>query len=256
MSGFKNFALCTILAALTVCTPVVAGAQQAERVPYDRALMAKLPSTNDEIGIAFLKMAGNFPEFTKVVAESATFKNMNTLAQQDYQAKMAGKLQSSYVAFSPTKSDIIIRLKVNALFKKFANGEGQLKIRTFKTDPVYFPFYFANYPIALIIKDMENFRDIRLSKEDTAIVYSRMALSGDVTMLLQLYAVAANDTKPMVLDNIPQYPLLTEIGYIGLLNSQAEQVWAWRNEKLGGKRITGGDSRNLVDLIPDKSGAR
>lgn len=226
-------------------------AQQVERVNIDRQLMARLASTNDEVGIAFLKTANNFPDFSKIVEMSDDYKELDPLAQKDFLTKKVSQIQNSYLAFAPQKSDLIIRLKANVLFQRLANGESILKLRTFKEDPVYFPFYFGGYPIALIIKDMDMFRNITLSKEETDIVYSRLSLSGDVTLLLQIYPIAANDEKPMMLDNIEQYPMLSEIGYIGMLNDKSDQVWAWRNAKYGKKSFSGGDTRPIADLIPN-----
>lgn len=221
-----------------------------QRITYDRALMSRLPSTTEDVGTAFLKTADNFPDFGKIIEDSDAYKKLNPLAQQDYKVKMVNKLQTSFMTFQPKKSDLIIRVKVNVMFNKLPTGEGVLTLRTFPDDPVYFPFTFAKYPIALIAKGMENFHEMRLDKADTDIIDSRLSLSGDATLLLQLYPIAANDTKPIILDNVPQYPLLAEIGYIGLLNSRAEQIWGWRNEKLVGKKSSGGDTRALVDLVP------
>ncbi|OFW87549.1 MAG: hypothetical protein A3J37_00215 [Alphaproteobacteria bacterium RIFCSPHIGHO2_12_FULL_45_9] len=250
-SGFKNWVFSGMIAAASLCGSF-AGAQADDRVPYDRALITKLPSTTEDVGIAFLKMSNNFPDFSAIVKDSKAYTALNPLAQQDYLSKMTGKLQNSYVTFSPNKNDLIVRVKVNALFKKLPNGEGVLKIRTFPSDPVYFPFYFAKYPIAMIVQGMELFREIHLDKADTDVVYSRLSLSGDATLLLQLHVLAADDRKTITLDNIPQYPLLTEISYIGLLNAQTEQIWAWRNPKLTSRNASG--AKALVDMVPaDKS---
>lgn len=223
----------------------------AEIVGYDRELVAKKPSTNDDIGIAFMKTTGNFPDFSKVVEESNTYKKLNPLAQPEYKENMTRQLQASFASYAPKKSDLIIRVAVKVLFQKLANGESVLKLRTFPNDPVYFPFYFDKYPIALIIKDMDKFKEIHLSKEETDIVYSRLSLGGDATLLLQLYAIDASDTKPMLLDNVAQYPLLAEIGYIGFLNRRAEQIWAWKNTKYGRKNFVDGDGRDIIDLYPE-----
>jgi len=247
MSLFKKL-ISGVFVASALCTPFMA---HAEIVSYDRQLIAKKPSTNDEIGIAFLKVTGNFPDFSKVVEDTDIYKNLNPLAQPDYKDKMTRQLQSSFVSYTPRTSDLIVRVGVNVLFQKLANGEGVMKLKTFPNDPIYFPFYFAKYPIAMIVKDMENFREIHLSREETDLVYTRLSLSGDATLLLQLYALDASDKKPMLLDNIAQYPMLAEIGYIGLLNRQAEQIWAWKNAKYGKKGFGGGDSRSIVDLIPE-----
>lgn len=237
MVSFKNLILggVTLLLCFFFSFSV---AHAGDRVPYDQELITRLPSSNEDIGIAFLKTTNNFPDFGLIVKETEAYKKLNPVAQENYVSKATGRLQNNFIGFSPQKSDLIIRVKVNVLFEKLANGEGVMKIRTFPDDPVYFPFYFAKYPIALIIKDMELFRELRLDKADTDIVYSRLSLSGDATLLLQLYVLAADDQKPMILDNIPQYPLLAEIGYIGLLNGRAEQIWAWRNSKFSSRKRT------------------
>lgn len=244
-SRFKKLVTGSLTAICCICVPVLA-AHAEDRVPYDRALITKLPSSSEEVGTAFLKMSGNFPDFSAVVKSSDAYKDLNPLAQEDLLNKSTNRLQNNFMNFNPKKSDLIVRVPVNILFKRLANGEGVLKIRTFPNDPVYLPYTFAKYPIAMIIKDMELFRELRLDRADTDIVYSRLSLSGDSTLLLQLYAIAADDKKTVMLDGVPQYPLLTEIGYIGLLNSQAEQIWAWRNPKLSGK----GASANIIDLVP------
>ncbi len=238
------------LSALIILTACVfnypAAAEQVERVTYDRQLITRKASTNDEIGIAFLKTANNFPDFNKVVEMSDAYKSLDPLAQKDFLYKSAAKLQTSYLSFLPRKSDLIIRAKANVLFQKLRNGESILKLNGFDDDPIYFPFYFAGYPIALIIKDMEMFKNITLTKEETNMVYRRLTLSGDITLLLQIVPVAADDTKAMKLDNIDQYPMLAEIAYIGMLNDKTEQIWAWRNSRFSKSSLSGGNSGSLI----------
>jgi hypothetical protein len=249
----KNY-LCLVL--LTVIGVVMAGGAVAQtlqdRVPYDRELIARKASTNDDVGIAFLKTASNFPDFGKIVEKSEAYIKLDPLAQSDFKAKMVESLQGKYLSFQPGKSDLIIRLKVDILFGRDPDGKGKISFRTFKTDPIYFPFFFADYPIALIINDFEMFREIHLDKLEAELVYNRLSLDGFATMLLQVHPIAADDKTPIDLDGIPQYPLLAEIGYIGLLNNSAEQIWAWENTKYDSSRLSGGDSRAIIDMVPEK----
>jgi len=243
-----NFiAIIMVFAVITFTPPIFA----ADRVELDRKLLVRPGSTVEEVGVAFLKVSESLPDFNKIVTESESYKSLDTLAQKDFLAKNVIKLQKEFLDFSPKKSDLIIRMKVNTFFNRTPDGLGKLEVRTFKQDPIYFPFYFANYPIALIPKDMELFKNIELSEDETNIVYSRLALDGAATLLLQLYPIAANDTKPVIFDNIPQYPMLTEIGYIGFLNRKGEQIWAWQNEKYNNKKFKDGSSQSLIDLIPE-----
>ena len=255
MSFFKKFVLgcgAAVMALAMVFAILVPQAVAAEeRVSYDRKLIMRLPSSVDDIGIAFLKTADNFPDFNKVIQASEAYKKLDPAEQPDYLNKLASRYQAAYLAYSPRKSDVILRVKVNAQFKRMADGGATLDILALTKAPVYFPFQFLNYPIALLIKDIEVFQKISLTKEEADIVYGRLALNGDATLLLQVVPVAADDRKTMTLDNIPQYPLLSEIAYIGLLNRNAEQIWAWKNSKYtAGIAQSTTDSRAILDLGP------
>ena len=242
MAFFGKLVVNAVCIALCLGLGIATSASaQTERVGYDRQLMERAASTNDEIGIAFLKMSNNFPDFAQVVMGTDTYKTLDSLAQQDYLSKTVGRYQNAFMTYAPGKSDLLLRLKVNAMFKRRANGESTITLTTFNDQPVvYFPFYFAGFPIALIIKDMEMFKDIHLNAVETDIVYKRLSLDGKATLLLQVYPIAADDKKPVTFDNIQQYPLLAEIGYIGLVNRRAEQIWAWKNTKYAGKSPLGG----------------
>lgn len=255
MGLFKKCVLGSVAVVVGAVMVFAASAPQAvaaeERVSYDRKLMMRAPSTVEDIGIAFLKTANNFPDFSKTIQATEAYKKLDPTAQQDYLNKHISTYQAAYLAYSPRKSDLVLRVKVNAQFKRTADGGATLDIPALTKAPVYFPFQFLNYPVALLIKDIEVFQRINLVKEEADIVYNRLALNGDATLLLQIIPIAADDKKTMTLDNIPQYPLLSEIAYIGLLNRRAEQIWAWENTKYTSGRPQGTtDNRALLDLGP------
>ncbi len=253
MSLFKIFILGCLL---SVSQWMVSSsyAQSVERLSYDRQLMSRKPSTNDEVGLAFLKTANHFPDFNKIVEMSATYKSLDPLAQKDFQARMVSKYQAGYLQFSPRKSDLIFRLTVNTMFKKNKDGTSVLKVKTLAQDPFYLPFYFGGYPIALIPKGIEEFKELHLDKIETDIVYSRLALNGNATLLLQVYPIVADDEKTIMFDNIPQYPMLADIAYIGFLNKRGEQIWAWRHEKYVQKNNRLGGVKSSTEPLPLKSG--
>lgn len=253
-SKMKTAILTLALIVTTGTTPVLASSlppttAPSNIVPYDKQLVSRKPSTNDEVGIAFLKSAGIMPDFKKAVESSSAFKAMDPAGQQNYLALQQNKLNTAYLAFTPKKSDLIVRMKVNASFRRETDGTATLRIKPPTDGQIYFPFFFANYPIALLVNGIETFQNVVLTKEEGDIVYSRLALNGTATLLLQLYPTAADATAPMLLDNVSQYPLLTDIGYIGLLNQDAEQIWAWKNEKYNPSKL--GATSAIANLVPD-----
>ena len=220
-------------------------------VSYDSKLIARPASTTEQIGMAFLKLSGTYPDFRKVIESSKVYQSLDPLAQADYLAKTESKYHADYLGFSPDKSDLIVRVKISTLFKRTKDRGAVLTLRTLQKTPVYFPFVFGPYPIAVLVKNIEFFQTINLTRPEADIVYSRLALNGDATLLLQLRPITANDKTPIVLDNTPQYPLLSEIAYIGLLNNKAEQIWAWKNTKSDLEHSRGQSS--LIDLVPKTS---
>ena len=75
------------------------------------------------------------------------------------------------------------------------------------------------------------FEEISLTQAEAADVGLYIPSNGSVTMLLELKARAVDIKKPVKLDGLRQYPLLTDIAYIGLINSKGEQVWAWQTKE-------------------------
>lgn len=251
MTAGKKVLLYGLIAMLSC----LASAAKADIVPYDRQLITRKASTNDEVGIAFLKMTGNFPDFRKLVEDSPKYKSLNPLDQKNYLTGAVSKLQSSYLTFTPKRSNLIVRVGVKVKYFRNKDGTAKLDIVPPSNGPLYFPYYFANYPIALVINNIDFFQHQVLTKEESDIVYGRLGLDGAATLLLEVYPIAADDSKTIMMDNIPQYPMLSDIGYIGLINGRAEQIWAWRSNKYTRSKnpagtVTGANG-NLIDLIPE-----
>lgn len=252
MIGLKKQLLGWVFSMFLLSAPVMAQTMgTAPATPYDSKLIARPASTTEQIGMAFLKLSGTYPDFKKVIESSKAYQSLDPLAQEDYLAKTESKYHAEFLGFSPEKSDLIVRVKINTLFKRTKDRGAVLTLRTLQKTPVYFPVVFGPYPIALLVNDIEFFQTINLTKPEADIVYSRLALNGDATLLLQLRPITANDKTPIVLDNTPQYPLLSDIIYIGLLNNKAEQIWAWKNAKNDPKQNK--SQTSLMDLVPKTS---
>lgn len=251
MVWFKNLILGSLCVGITAIFGVIPA--RADIVPYDRQIILRKASTTEEVGIAFLKTTNNFPDFNKVVEGTDAYQKLDPLAQADYRAREVGKLQSAYLAYSPKKSSLMVRLGVRANFHQAADGTATLDFAPPQNGPLYFPYLFAGYAIALIPNGIDLFQHLDLNVDEAQIVYGRLGLDGAATLLLQLFPVAADDQTPVMMDNIPQYPLLAEIGYIGLINERGEQIWAWKSKKFDRKDLGikgNSDARSIIDLVP------
>ncbi len=252
MIVLKKQLLGWIFSMLLVSAPAIAQTMDTpSTTPYDSKLITRPASTTEQIGMAFLKLSGTYPDFKKVIESSKVYQSLDPAVQNDYLTKTESKYHAEYLGFSPDKSDLIVRVKINTLFKRTKDRGAVLTLRTLQSPPVYFPVVFGPYPIAMLVNDIELFQTINLTKPEADIVYSRLALNGDATLLLQLRPITANDKTPIVLDNTPQYPLLSDIIYIGLLNNKAEQIWAWTNAATTPHQSKRGAS--LMELFPKTS---
>ena len=222
---FCAFAVCFLL------TPLAANAEISSS--YDHKLLLKKASSVGEVGAAFLKLTNNYPDFNVIVESYPEYRKSNALARAAFKEKEVQKLQNAFVGFSAGKTPLIVRAGVKINFKLSVDGTAVLDFYPPEKGQLYFPFVFAKYPIALIINDIEIFQSIALTKEESKMAQRKLPTSWNATLLLELLPLAADDKTPIVLDNISQYPMLSEISYIALLNDQGEQIWGLASSKHG-----------------------
>lgn len=228
-------------------------------VAYNRDLITRKSSTVSEIGIAFMKLSNNYPDLTKIISESKGYTNLanDPVAQQAYLLRESEKLQASYLAFLPKKSSLVTRFAVKVEYKQDKKLGSTLVVKTNneKKVPLYLPVNFNHYPIAMLFDQIELFQTIPLSMNEERMVIARMPMDGALTLLLEVFPIASDDKHPITYDGLPQYPLLTRIGYIGLINNRGEQVWAWASGKKSGNSTIVTPSAPLSQQIPKMSNA-
>ena len=153
------------------------------------------------------------------------------MAQAEFLASEKIRLQTRFAGIDPRSDILVIRAGMNTIFDRKEDGTATLKLGYPKNSIFYFPYYYGGYPIALFINGIEVFEEISLTQAEAADVGLYIPSNGSVTMLLELKARAVDIKKPVKLDGLRQYPLLTDIAYIGLINSKGEQVWAWQTKE-------------------------
>lgn len=208
----------------------------ADVVPYDRARAITPASTVDEVGLTFMHLAGIKPDFKQLALKAMQIRQIKPNEIDTFLKNEAFRLQAKYTAFNPKKDILILRIDVGVSFFRKEDKTSTLKIK-FPTEGIlYFPYYYADYPIAFIINDLESFQDMALGEEETAIASAHLDPSGKATLMLEINPVTADAKTPLKLDRMMQYPLLGKISFVGLLNERAQHIWAWETPE-SAKRV-------------------
>lgn len=215
----------------TLCAVLLSPSQAAEIVPYSKERMMTPPSTTEDIGLSFMKLANVKPDFEELAKQGALYKNAAPYELEEVAKKESLRIQAKYLQFNPGRSVLSMRIPMAVDFKRLDVGGSQLKIKFPPATMTYFPVFYGGYPMAVLVNGIENFFDMTLDDEETRFVVARLGMNGQTTLLLELVPLAADAKSPVRLDEMNQYPLLCDIAYIGLLNDTAEQIWAWENPK-------------------------
>lgn len=255
--GFGRLGMSPQLFRAALCLMAIMGMSviplmtaKAEVIEVDKARLFGYPSTDEDVGLSFLKMAGiENPEFEKLIVRTDKFKTLNQAEKQPFLKEEIPRLYNKFVALNPQSEGILIRLRVEVLYAK-ANGAtpAKLEIKFPSQGMVYFPFYYGGLPIAVIPNGIENFTEILLTEREAVIVNGTLDMNPETTLILDLKPVFADAKKPMVLDGEAQFPLLCEIGYIGLHNRNTDQIWAWGSEE----NMTKGRKDPVIEIIKPK----
>ncbi|MCB1558156.1 MAG: hypothetical protein KDJ50_04465 [Alphaproteobacteria bacterium] len=219
----------------------------AEVVEIEKERLFGFPSTDEDVGLSFLKMAGlETPEFDKIIVRTEKYKALMPFEKQAFLKEEVPRLYNKYMALDPKREGLLIRVSVKLFFAN-ANGAAPAKLQVFfpAEGMIYFPYMYAGIPIAVIPNGIENFTEIILTEEEATIAMSTMDQTPEATLVLDLKPISADAKKPMILDGEKQFPLLCEIGYIGLHNSGTDQIWAWGTQG----NMTEGRKDPLIEIL-------
>lgn len=208
------------------------------------------PSTTEEVTLLFLKMAKlRDIEMSELVMKSERYRKTPQAEQPVYLQSEVNRLSREFSIINPLTSNIVVRVPVKAYFKNDLKGGASLTIKYPSQGLIYFPYYYGGLPIAVIVNGIENFQTIALSEEERQAVVATFTLDGSATLVMDLKPLSADIRNPMTLDNQKQFPFLCDIGYIGLLNNQTDEIWSWSAD--WNKNRT--KASTLMSLAPSKS---
>jgi hypothetical protein len=229
---------------------IIPSAAKAEVIEVDKARLFGYPSTDEDVGLGFLKIAGvQNPEFEKLIVRTEKYATLSEVEKQPFLKQEIPRLYNKFLSLTPQSEGILVRLKVEVLYTKAVGAApAKLQVKFPSQGMVYFPFYYGGLPIAVIPNGIENFTEILLNERETAIANGTLDMSPESTLVLDLKPVFADAKKPMILDGEAQFPLLCEIGYIGLHNRNSDQIWAWGSEE----NMTKGRKEPIIEVLKPK----
>ncbi len=242
----------TVLATALLILSGAGTSAKAEVIDIDKQKLFDFPSTDEDIGLTLLKLAKvRDPEFAKLVVRTETYKTMVPENRTNFVQTETPRLAGKYAALNPQDEGILIRLGVKVYFKDDLQDKPSTLVIQFPSNGlIYFPYFYAGIPIAVIPNGIENFTTIVLSEDERDIVNATLDPSPEATLVLSLKPVSADIKSPMILDGEKQLPLLCEISYIGIHNRNTDQVWAWGSDvyKVNGRRTP------LIEIVkPEKA---
>lgn len=208
-------------------------AASAEVVEIDKTRIFEFPSTSEDVGLTFLKVAGvQNPNFADIIKISEGYKSVSVELRDDVLKDNVARISAKYSALDPATEGLLIKLAVKVYYKdEGKDGLSTLEIHYPSKGMVYFPFVYGGMSIAVIPDSIEMFNEILLSPDEKNIVKATIDATTDATLILDLQPVSADFKTPLMLDGEKQYPLLCKIGYIGIHNRNGGQVWAWATKK-------------------------
>lgn len=222
-----------LFSLLMVLSAPVATVARAEVIEVDKQRIFEFPSTGEDVGLTFLKVAGvKNPDFSDLLKRTEAYKSVSVEKREDVLKDNIARVSAKYAALNPAAEGLLIRLAIKVNYvDEGQDGLSTLEIQYPSKGMTYFPFIYAGMPIAVIPDSIDMFNKIILSPDEKNIVKATIDATSDATLILDLKPVSADARTPLVLDGEKQFPLLCQIGYIGIHNRSGGQVWAWATKK-------------------------
>lgn len=219
-----------VLGLLIVLAGIVLGGGKilAQSLSQTRILSLVKPTTTEDVGLIFLKLAAAKPDFGVLIRQTRAYKETKPAERSRILAEETSRLSGKFGALDAKASTIVIRtaMEMNLVIDPAAANYA-LSLKFPESDVTYFPYDFLGRQIAVVADGIENFKTIALTKEEAA-KSLRHEGRRTVTMVLELKPVSANNKAPMTFDGVRYHLMLTKIGYIGFFTQNMEEVWSWK----------------------------
>ncbi len=207
------------------------------------------PSTSHEIALLYYKMNGVRPNFEEWIMKDNRYLGAQTNQRAALMMTEKTRLSRNYEELDIKNTVLKMRVQVLASVTRSKLGKTVLKITFPGRGAVYFPYTVGGQNIAVIPNGIDIYREIPISADQATYLQAKLDPSGRTTMVVEIVPVTADNKQQMVLDDIPQWLLLGEIGYIALYNNLMENIWSFQAP--GYQRRTAADAaaaKQILDL--------
>ena len=217
---YANRALRLLLTILTLITTpahvILAQSSYTPTPPYDFALV-------------YHKLAGSTPAFKVIARNMPAYDEAEEREKSKILAKISQRLRRRFNNLEVHQKLLTIRTRIRMdVQRQPQKDKASLQLKLPSNSPLYFPMQPGKRNIAVLMQDFKRFRTIPLNPLQANYVESRAAPDEDIIMYLQLQAVDADAEKPLKLDSIKQWPLLTRIARMGLYTQDNETIWEYK----------------------------
>jgi hypothetical protein len=192
------------------------------------------PSRSNDVGMMFYKLIGSVPVFEDWIKAAPHYQGMTPRDQAEYLVSETARLQQAFAALNIEKTAIVIRtaLKVEIISRppKMPGDPVShvLRLDLPPNNEVYFPYKVGDQMIAVIPNGVDLYREIPLTPAEAIAIKNRLDITGLVTLVLEIPPKMADGSAPVLLNNVPQWLLIGEIGFLGIYNSSTDVLWSYQ----------------------------
>lgn len=192
------------------------------------------PSSPFDVGLMFHKLLGTTPSFDDWIKASNAYKRVPPNYQSTYLTQEAVKWRQKYESLDIDRSAVVIRAAINIeVARRPALLSGETTVNTLRlllpeNREIYFPYQIGDQMIAVIPNGLDLYREIPLMDTESKFIRHNIDPTGSVTLVLEIVPKMADGKSPITLDGVPQWPLIGEIGFLGLYNDKTEPLWTYQ----------------------------
>lgn len=193
-----------------------------------RASLSLSPaSSNYDVGMSFYKLIGREPDFSAWLKADPRYIQASPAEQPRLLASEVRKLQIKYGSLDVRKTPIVVRTVVQIRVATEKGGTKKfLQVEFPGQGTVYFPYLLSDQNITVIPNGIDLYRHIPLSDTEATALSTKIDYTGRATLVVEIVPQSADGRSPVMLDSIPQWLMLGEIGYIGFFNKYLEEIWS------------------------------
>ena len=246
MCSFLSRAVCFMCVYLGVVAFFVMGG-----VPDGHAQMQwQKSSTQEDVAIAFFKMAGIKPDFKRWVESSSEYQDRSLRERGAFLRMRMDALERAYTQFDPERNHITIGLPVRVRIRPHSDSENQdsaAQLTLYWEDEVYdrIPYPFQNQWLSIVMPVLSENWVLDLNAAEYRAFYEELKLyahSGrdhSVRALILVHLLGVDARTPFVIDEVEQWLLYGEPMSISLWSATRQGnrrfIWRWRSPKHGSR---------------------